>query len=279
MPDPSPEPFVILERPLRRWKALRGRKPAILLIDRDGGGLDHPLAAEGFDVYRTTGRDSALELLRTHPSILMSLLRAGLPGLDPAPLIRELQDSRPGLWVGLVCDPDDRAAAAAGYEAGAVDLFHPATDPRVTVARLIRGVPWALRRREAADRRIERRLGRSTGPPLRRWARKASSRLGLAALLLVSLGLGAALAAATRAWHESQERWSARFERFMSAMESSRPPGPDRQFDRWQRFEQMNLQRQSQQELQSYRRDQLEEERLQDFLRRLPPPQYPGNRQ
>jgi hypothetical protein len=274
-PDDSPrEPYVILERPApappRRWTALRGRKPTILLVDRDGAGLDHPLA-EGFDVYRTSGRDSALEVMRSHPGVLMALVRAGLPGLDAPSLIRELLQARPGLWVGLVCDPDDRTSAAAAYSAGAVDLFHPAAID--TVERLIRGVPWALRRREAADRRIERQLRRPPTPPVRRWARK--SMLPVAGIL-VCLGLGALFAAATQAWNESRERWEARLERFLAAMETPRPSARplDREFDRWQRVEQINLQRQSQQELQEYRRDQLDEGRVQDLLRNVPRPQY-----
>src|SRR5262245_41345685 len=111
------EPFVILERggtpatearPSRRRTSFRGRKPAILLVDGEGTGLDLPLAAEGFEVYRTTGRESALEMLRAHPSIAMALVRVDLPGLDAVDLIRELRRIRPGLWIGLWGDPADR---------------------------------------------------------------------------------------------------------------------------------------------------------------------------
>jgi hypothetical protein len=271
--EPSPEPFVIVERPVtapaRRWTVLHGRKPAILLVDRDGAGLDHPLA-EGFDVYRTTGRDSALEVLRSHPGVLMSLVRAGLPGLDAPSLIRELQEARPGLWVGLVCDPGDRAGAAAAYAAGAVDLFHPGANPVDTVERLIRGVPWALRRREAAERRIERRLERRPSPPWRRWARRSALPLGI----LVCLGLGAVLAAATQVWHESRDLWNARMERILTALEAPGTERPERPFERWHRTEQINLQRESQRELQQFRREQLEEGRVQEILRYLPRPQY-----
>ncbi len=277
-PDDSPrEPYVIIERPApatppRRWTVLRGRKPAILLVDRDGAGLDHPLA-EGFDVYRTTGRDSALEVLRSHPGVLMALVRAGLPNLDAPSLIRDLLEARPGLWIGLVGDPDDRASAAAAYSAGAVDLFNPGANPVDTVERLIRGVPWALRRREAADRRIERELRRSPTPPLRRWARKAM--LPVAGIVFC-LGVGASFAAVTQAWNESRDRWEARLERYLAAMETPRGSVRplDRDFDRWQRVEQMNFQRLSQQELQDFRRDQLDEGRVQDLLRNLPRPQY-----
>ena len=93
MSDEAYEPFVIVDRSEapapRRWTVLRGRKPAVLLIDRggsDGAGLDLPLAGEGFDVYRTTGRDSALDLLEAHPSVLMALVRMDLPDLDGARL-------------------------------------------------------------------------------------------------------------------------------------------------------------------------------------------------
>lgn len=278
MSDTSFEPFVIIDRseapavPRRRWTALRGRKPALLLVDRDGTGLDHPLASEGFDVYRTTGRESALELLRAHPSVLMALVRADLPDLDAPTLIRDLREAQPGLWVGLLCDAGDRAAAAAGYAAGAVDLFHRGADPREIVSRLIRAVPGALRRREQADRRGDR----ETRPRVRRLARRISSRMGLVATVLLGLGVGTALAALTRAWHETRDAWNARLDRFMSAMEASRPAAApaDRQFDRWHRFEQLNAQLQSQQSQQHQFRDRMEQERLQDLFRRLPSPQY-----
>ena len=202
----------------------------------------------------------------------MSLVRAGLPGVDAPALIRELREQRPGLWVGLVCEPDDRATAAAGYAAGAVDLCHPAANPVETVERLIRGVPWALRRREAADLRIERRRVRAASPPLRRWARKAVVPLGI----LVCLGLGAGLAAATQEWQEARDAWNARWERFLTAMESPRQAVRplDREVDRWQRIEQLNLQRLSQQELQEFRREQLDEGRVRDLLRNVPRPEY-----
>src|SRR5262245_59720496 len=93
------EPFIILEQgglptteapPFLRRTTFRGHKPGLLLIDRDRVGLDLPLAAEGFEVYRTTDRDSALEMLRAHPSILMALVRMDLPGVDPVGLVRDL---------------------------------------------------------------------------------------------------------------------------------------------------------------------------------------------
>lgn len=285
MPDTSFEPYVIIDRASppataspRRWTVLGGRRPALLLIDRDGEGLAHPLAAEGFDVYRTTGRDSALDLLRAHPSVLMALVRADLPGLDAPTLIRDLRDTRPGLWVGLLCDAGDRGAAEAAYAAGAVDLFHRGTDPMEIVARLIRGVPWALRLREEADERLERLRERETRPSRwRRLARRMSARAGIAATVLFGLGLGVAMAAATQSWHEARDVWNARFERYMSAMEQSRPGADrvERQIDRWQRLEQANLQLQSQQAQQSHLRDRLEQDRLDGVLRKLPSPQYP----
>ncbi len=277
MSDDAYEPFVIVERStaptLRRWTALRGRKPALILIDRgspDGSGLDHPLATEGFDVYRTTGHRSALDLLQAHPSVLMALVRTDLPNIDAPALIRDLRQVRPGLWIGLLCDPADRAAAAAGYAAGAVDLFPAATSPGETVERLLRSVPWAMRLREDAERRLER----PPRSPLRRIARRAASRAGMIVTLGAALLLGAMMALVTRAWQESRDADEARIERILSALEA-RPPvdRTERQFDRWQRQEQLDLQRRSQQMLGSYYQSQLEEDRLRDLLR-LTAPRY-----
>jgi DNA-binding response OmpR family regulator len=278
MPDDAPEPFVIVERPaaapLRRWTALRGRKPALLLIDRgapDGSGLDLPLAAEGFDVYRTTGYRSALEILAAHPSVLMALVRTGLPNLDAPSLIGDLRQARPDLWIGLHCDPADRSSAAAGYAAGAVDLFSAAASQPETVARLLRSIPWAIRRREEAERRLERK----SGSRLRRVARRAASGLGTAAMLVVALFLGVSMALISRAWQSSRDVENARIERILSALEA-RPPldRGERQFDRWQRQEQIELERRSQQALGSYYQSQLEAERLRELLR-FATPHYP----
>lgn len=277
MPEPPVEPYVFIDRAPaavpRRWTVLRGRKPALLLVDRDGAGLDHPLASEGFEVYRTTGRESALELLRSHPSMLMALVQADLPGLDLPMLIRDLRQTRPGLWVALLCDPADRTGAAAAYDAGAVDLFYRDADPFGTVVRLIRGVPRALRLREEADLRLELRRRRGAEHRFRRLARRLPVQAGFVGLVLVSLGLGAAAASATRSWHEARDLWNARVERFMSALEASRPPTDriERQLDRWSRSEQAGLQIQSER---SFRQEQREEDRLQDLLRRLPGPRY-----
>jgi hypothetical protein len=288
MSDDSYEPYVILDRSEiaalapspRRWTVLRGRKPALLLIDRggsDGAGLDLPLASEGFDVYRTTGRESALDLLEAHPSVLMALVRMDLPTLDPVSLIRDLSVVRPGLWTGMLCDPAERTRAAEGYAAGVVDLFHPLAPPPATVARLIRSVPWALRRREEAERRLERRRERESGSGLRRAARQVASRLGLAAALTFALSLGIVLALATRSWYESRDAWNARVDRMLNALET--PPAAsdrtERQFDRWQRFEQLQLQRQSQQMQSRTAQEQLEQERLRELLRSAAP-RYPA---
>jgi hypothetical protein len=278
MPEDTPEPFVIVERPATppfgRWTALGGRKPSLLLIDRgspDGSGLDSPLAAEGFDVYRTTGHRSALDLLRAHPSILMALVRTELPDIDAPALIRDLGQVRPGLWIGILGDPAGRAAAAAGYAAGAVDLFPAAGSRPETVARLLRSVPWAVRLREQAERRRERprrsRLGRLV--------RRARSRLGLAATLAAAFLVGVCLALVTRSWHESRDLENARIERILGALEAH--PTLDRagrQFDRWQRQEQLDLERRSQEMQGSFYQSQLEEERLRELLR-LARPRYP----
>jgi DNA-binding response OmpR family regulator len=278
MPDDAPEPFVIVERTaapsLRRWTALRGRKPALLLIDRgapDGSGLDLPLAAEGFDVYRTTGYRSALDLLDAHSSVLMALVRMDLPNLDATGLLRELRQRRPGLWIGLLCDPEQRTAAAAGYAAGAIDLLSPATPRDETVARLLRSVPWAIRLREQTERRQRRR----PASRLRRVARRAASQLGLAATTALALLLGAAMALLTRSWQASRDVEDARIERILGALEARSPVDrAERQFDRWQRQEQLDLQRRSQQDLGAYQRSMLEEERLRALLR-LTAPSYP----
>jgi len=275
MSDNAYEPYVILERSApsspRRWTVLRGRKPAVLLIDRggtDGAGLDHPLATEGFDVYRTTGRDSALDLLEAHPSVLMALVRMDLPSLDAATLLRDLRDIRPGLWMGMLCDPADKTSAAAGYASGAVDLFPPSIASSETIARLIRSVPWALRMRTEADRGRRRR-------PVP-WYRRAA-RIGPVVTFALALVAGVAMAALTHSWHASRDQENARIERILNALEAARPlpDRVDRQIDRWQRQEQLDLQRRSQESLGAYHQAQLEQERLRDLLR-LAAPRYPS---
>jgi len=287
MSDDAYEPFVILDRSEipalapspRRWTVLRGRKPALLLIDRggsEGTGLDLPLASEGFDVYRTTGRESALDLLEAHPSVLMALVRMDLTTLDPVALIRDLGVVRPGLWIGLLCDPADRASAADGYAAGAVDLFPPQAPPPTTVARLIRSVPWALRKREEAEQRRERRRERQAGAGLRRAARRIAAHLGLAVTLTVALSLGVMLALATQSWVESRDAWTSRVDRMLNALEAAAPMPErrERQLDRWQRAEQLQLQRETLQLQSGAAREQREQERLRDLLR-ISAPHYP----
>jgi CheY-like chemotaxis protein len=268
--DISPEPFVILERggvpgiaprPARRWTSFHGRKPSILLVDREGTGLDVPLAGEGFEVYRTTGRESALELLRAHPSILMALVRTDISGLDPISLLRELRELRPGIWIALWAD--DRTRAAEGYAAGAVDWIPSSTDLHETAARLLRSLPWAVRLREAAERREHR--------PRRR---RLSPMAGRAAVVGLALALGVALAVATRAWHESRDAWSARLERFLAAMEPVRAPA-DREFDRWNRLERLQLLREHDYALRSFYLEQLELQRARDAMG-VPPLRAPS---
>ena len=279
MSDDAYEPFVILERstpatPPRRWTALHGRKPAVLLVDRggpDGTGLDLPLASEGFDVYRTTGRDSALDLLEGHPSMLMALVRVDLPDLDAASLIRDLRDVRPGLWVGLLGDPADRERTAAGYAAGAADLFSPTAPPGQTIARLIRSVPWAVRTRDEADRQMERRRQRRPLPWYRRLARRSKR------AVLVGLGLliGVGTAVLAKSWEAARDAENAKIERALNALEALHPRSDrlDRQIDRWQRQEQLDLQRRSQSSLETYYQSQLEQDRTRDLLR-LTAPRY-----
>lgn len=280
MSDTPYEPYVIVDRSAapasgRRWTVFRGRKPALLLIDRggpEGSRLDLPLASEGFEVYRTTGRASAVDLLRAHPSILMALVRTDLADVEAPSLIRELRETQPGLWIGLLCEPGNRDCASAGYAAGASDLFDLSANPQQTVSRLIRSAPYALRLREAADRRRERHEQRRPEPVWRRLLRKSSSQLRVAGLVAVSLALGVGLAVATQAWQESQQRWSERFDRLVNALEGSRA-APDR-VERQLRIEQLGLQQQSLQATRQSHLEQLEQSRVLDLLRAVPPPQY-----
>lgn len=265
------EPYVILERggtPAihgrsgRPRTSYRGRKVALLLVDREGAGLDLPLAAEGFEVYRTTGRDSALELLRAHPGILMALVRADLTSLNPMDLIRELRKIRPGLWIGLWGHPADRDRAMDGYEAGATDLIPSTADPHETATRLVRSLPWAIRLVEDAERGERRRR------------RRYSPWIGRAAGVALALALGAGLAVGTREWQENRDAWTARLDRFLSSMEPVRPAATDRQIERWSKFEQLNLLREQDYALRTYYLEQLELQRARDAMGATPPPRY-----
>lgn len=281
------EPYVILERPApdwspthtpRRWTVLRGHKPAILLVDEaapDGSGLDALLAAEGFGVYRTSSRESALELLRTHPAALMALVRLDLPGLDAPALIRELQERHRGLWIGMRADPHDHERAAAGYAAGAVDLFHLSPDPTETVVRLIRSVPWAVRLRDAAEQERMRREREGTSRR-KGLLRRLSARLGFGVTLASAVLIGILAALFTRSWQESQDRWSAKLDRLIAAIEESRSTGgpADRQFDRWQRLEQLQLQRDAQRAFLTSQDEQRREDQRRDLFRDAPRPSY-----
>lgn len=260
------EPYVILERggpPPIEVPAVRRRttwrlKRAILLVDRPDG-LDHPLAAEGFEVYRTMSGDSGLDLLRDHPSIVMALVGLDLPSVDAPALIRNLRQARPGLWIAMLGGSQDRERAAAGFQAGAVDWFRRPSDPQETVARLVRTIPWALRVQEKSERGIRRQ-------------RVLPGRLGFAATLAFSALLGIALAAATRSWHETVDPWAERIERILATLEADRA---DRRFDRWSRQEQLNLMRERAAFLRAHQTGVLEEQRAADLLRAVPPPRYP----
>ena len=66
--------------------------------------------------------------------------------------------------------------------------------------------------------------------------------------------MGIGLAAVVREWHDHQDALNARLDRFLSAMEpvrSSSDPA-DRQFNRWSRYEQLNLLREHDYSLRSY---------------------------
>jgi hypothetical protein len=266
------EPFVILERGAApptearpaRPTTFRGRKPAILIVGQGGAELDLPLAAEGFEVYRTADREPALELLRGHPSILMALVRMDVPSLDPAELVRDLRAIRPGLWIGLWGDPASRDRAASGYAAGATDLLPVSGDPVETAERLGRTLPWAVRLREAAERRERRR------------PRRLRPLVGRAAASALALVLGVGLAVVVREWNAERDALAARIDRLLGSMESVRsgPDRTDRQFDRWSRVEQLNLLREHDFTLRAYYVDQLELERARNAMWAVPPPQY-----
>src|SRR5262249_50190085 len=183
-------------RPLRHRMPIPGPKPGLLLVDGESTRIDLSLVAEGFDVYRTTRPDSALELLRAHPGILMALVRMDLPGLDSAALIRDLRRIRPGHWIDMWGDPADRDRAAEGYAAGATDLIPSSGDPGEIAERLLRTVPGAVRRRRTAERR------RASG--------RGSRILGRTAGMAAAVALGVVLALMTRAWHDSRDEWKAR---------------------------------------------------------------------
>jgi hypothetical protein len=95
-------------------------------------------------------------------------------------------------------------------------------------------------------------------------------------MVAIALSAGVALGAATWSWQESGERERSRIERFLGALEAGRPMPDriDRRIELWQRQEQLDLQRRSQETMGEYYRGQLEQERLRDLLRSAVP-RYP----
>ena len=96
--------------------------------------------------------------------------------------------------------------------------------------------------------------------------------IGYASALLLGIGL----AAVVREWHDHQDAWTSRLDRFLSAMEPVRSDPVDRQFNRWSRYEQLNLLREHDYSLRSYYVDQLELQRARDAMWTTPPPKYPN---
>lgn len=265
------EPFVIIESPERRAPAVPdGRRPEILLVDADaapGSGLSPLLFEAGFDVFRTARRESALELIQGRSSILMALVRLDQPSLESGALIRDLIGIRPGLWIGMLGDWPDRLRAEEGYREGADDLIPTSAPLHATADRLAQSVVGALRKRERAGRRADRK---SRFPLLRRW-RKLGMRVAS------GLGLGMVLAVLTQTWQNVQSQEEARLERLLDRFEATEGPGhaEDRRFDRWSRSEALDLQRRMHDEAAFHHREQLEESRFDRLLRKFAP-QYPG---
>jgi hypothetical protein len=89
--------------------------------------------------------------------------------------------------------------------------------------------------------------------------------------------MGVGLAVITREWQMNREAWSARLDRFVSSMEPVRNPS-DRQFERWSRYEQLNLLREHDYALRTYYVEQLELQRAREAMQALPPPRYSTSR-
>jgi hypothetical protein len=192
----------------------------------------------------------------------MALVRTDLTSPDPIQLIRDLREIRPGLWIGLWGHPADRDRIMEGYDAGATDLIPSTAEPHDTVDRLVRSLPWAMRLQEGAERHGRRR------------SRRLSPWVGRAAGVLLALGLGVGLAVVTREWQENRDAWSARLDRFLSSMEPVRTPSSDRQFERWSRYEQLNLMREHDYALRTYYVEQLDLQRAREAMQAIPPPRY-----
>ena len=130
--------------------------------------------------------------------------------------------------------------------------------------------------RTQAERRLEHRRRRESRPWIRRAGKNAAAHLRWFAIVVIALSLGAGMAALTRSWQAARDLEDARIERLLSALEASRPIPDriDRQIDRWQRQEALDLQRRSQQTLGAYYQTQLEQDRIRDLLR-VAVPHYP----
>lgn len=279
-PDDSQVPPSISELSPVRTGLWTSETP-ILLVDAGaplGAGLDHPLADAGFRVFRTSKADSALEILRAHPSLRMAVVRLDLSGVDSVHLMRTMLEVRPGLWVGMLASPASHAEAHAGYRAGASDLLPISANARDTAQRLARSIPWAIRRAgtgERAARLTNGHFRKARSKRLR--GRTPTTRvLEAAAAMTCAALLGVALAGAILAWENFLQAWESRVERVLQAIESPnniRTSTPA-DFEHWIRSQQLNLERESQRSLLHYRQDQLEEERLKDLLQSVRPPRW-----
>ena len=266
----EPEPLVLLEPPQPRIGFGAGR-PAILLADSaaERVALLHvELTIEGFDVFQSPTRARTVDILESNPSILLVLLR--LEGPESVRRIAELRRARPGLWIGMIVDREDRGAISQGYAAGANDLFSDSAPPEQTVARLQRIVPGAMRRRGAQGRMLRRRLKRAPREREGNYLRRTRE---LSATSAIALLVGVLLAVLTRSGLELAEEWTARIDRAIDVMQAAKPargPGAG-SFERWLQGEELGLKKESQRELLLHQRTEREESRIRDLLRFVVP--------
>jgi hypothetical protein len=153
-------------------------------------------------------------------------------------------------------------AADRGYRAGADDLLPAGGDFAGTAARLARSVAWAHRKRDRFARRRRSRVPASTGV------------LATAALALAT---GVLLAALTKGWLETIERWEWRLDRVEQLLEGAAfqggaaPRGPEFRHA----AEALDLERRRLEEDVYFHREQLGESRLGNLFRNFAP-RYPG---
>jgi hypothetical protein len=264
------EPYVLIEAPRTERRLLHlhdGPRPELLLIDRNQGAdsdLSPLLFEAGFDVFRIAGLDAAREMIATRSSLVMAVVRLDLPGVDPGATIAELARSRPGLWIGMRAGdgPEEEQRARDGYQAGADDLLPLSVPLPETAERLWRSLPWAIRKRDRAQRRRRR---------------TSALRLPEAACLAgIALAIGILAALGTGAWLDREAREEARLDRVQAALEAgvSRNERPAPAMDRWTRSEELDLERRRVRQDLFLRQEQLDETRLEHLFRNTAP-RYP----